>query len=56
MDKPFHCDPEILGGVPVFQGTRVPVRNLFDHMLAGDSLENFLRKFFLYDATKPSKF
>lgn len=38
-----HCDPEIQGGVPVFYGTRVPVKNLFDYLEAGDSLDQFLR-------------
>ena len=40
-----HCDPEILGGVPVFVGTRVPVENLFDYLSAGDSLDDFLHSF-----------
>ncbi len=40
-----HSDPEILGGVPVFVGTRVPVQNLFDYLSAGDSLDDFLRSF-----------
>ncbi len=40
-----HSDPEILGGVPVFVGTRVPVENLFDYLSAGDSLDDFLRSF-----------
>ncbi len=34
-------DKEILGGTPVFVGTRVPVKNLFDYLVAGDSLEDF---------------
>ena len=38
-------DPEILGGTPVFIGTRVPVRILFEHLEAGDSLEVFLDDF-----------
>jgi len=38
-------DPEILGGTPVFVGTRVPVRVLFEHLEAGDSLEVFLQDF-----------
>ena len=41
----IHSDPEILGGVPVFVGTRVPVENLFDYLSAGDSLEDFLHSF-----------
>ncbi|MGE0875907.1 MAG: DUF433 domain-containing protein [Burkholderiales bacterium] len=39
------CDPEILGGTPVFAGTRVPVRILFEHLEAGDPLEVFLQDF-----------
>jgi uncharacterized protein (DUF433 family) len=38
-------DPEILGGTPVFIGTRVPIRILFEHLEAGDSLEIFLEDF-----------
>jgi len=38
-------DPEIHSGTPVFRGTRVPVRTLFDHLEAGDSLEVFLEDF-----------
>jgi len=46
MDKPVvHRDPEILGGTPVFVGTRVPVKNLFDYLEAGDSLNDFLTSF-----------
>ena len=40
-----HRDPEILGGTLVFVGTRVPVKNLFDYLEAGDSLEVFLDEF-----------
>jgi uncharacterized protein (DUF433 family) len=40
-----HRDPEILGGIPVFRGTRVPVKTLFDYLEAGDSLEVFLDEF-----------
>ena len=40
-----HCDPEILSGTPVFVGTRVPVKILFDYLEAGDSLEVFLDEF-----------
>ena len=40
-----RCDPNVLGGTPVFAGTRVPVRNLFDCLEAGDSLDQFLRSF-----------
>jgi len=38
-------DPEILGGTPVFVGTRVPVKSLHDHLEAGDSLDEFLDSF-----------
>jgi uncharacterized protein (DUF433 family) len=44
-DPAVHSDPEILGGVPVFVGTRVPVQNLIDYLSAGDSLDDFLRSF-----------
>jgi len=40
-----HSDPEIMGGEPVFVGTRVPVYNLFDYLKAGDSLNEFLEQF-----------
>ncbi len=40
-----HSDPEILGGTPVFRGTRVPVKNLLDYLAAGDSLDKFLDDF-----------
>ncbi len=40
-----HRHPEILGGTPVFVGTRVPVRSLFDYLAGGDSLEEFLHQF-----------
>ena len=40
-----HSDPGILGGTPVFVGTRVPVQVLFDCLDAGDSLERFLNQF-----------
>ena len=38
-------DPDILGGTPVLKGTRVPVRIIFEHLEAGDSLEVFLEDF-----------
>ena len=46
MKKPsITVDPEIHSGTPVFAGTRVPVRTLFDHLEAGDALEVFLDDF-----------
>jgi len=44
-DQVVHSDPEILGGTPVFVGTRVPVRTLFDYLEGGDTLDEFLRQF-----------
>ncbi len=38
-------DPDILNGTPVFKGTRVPVKNLFDYLEAGDSVDKFLEDF-----------
>lgn len=38
-------DPEIHSGTPVFAGTRVPIKTLFDHLEAGDSLDVFLDDF-----------
>lgn len=40
-----HSDPEILGGTPVFIGTRVPVQSLFDYLESGDTIDEFLRQF-----------
>ena len=40
-----HSDPEIMGGTPVFIGTRVPVQSLFDYLEGGDTLNEFLRQF-----------
>ena len=41
----INIDAEILGGKPVFTGTRVPVESLFDHLEAGISLDEFLEDF-----------
>ena len=38
-------DKDILNGTPVFKGTRVPVKNLFDYLEAGDSIDRFLEDF-----------
>jgi uncharacterized protein (DUF433 family) len=40
-----QIDPDIQGGTPVFAGTRVPVKNLFDYLEGGESLETFLQDF-----------
>lgn len=41
----IHIDPEILGGTPVFRGTRVPIETLFDHLEDGISIDEFLTDF-----------
>lgn len=40
-----HSDPEIMGGTPVFVGTRVPLQNLIDSLEGGESVEDFLEAF-----------
>ena len=44
-EQVVHRDPEIQGGVPVFTGTRVPVKNLFDYLETGETLDQFLLDF-----------
>lgn len=41
----INIDPEIMGGTPVFVGTRVPIKNLFDYIEGGDDLQEFLDNF-----------
>ena len=41
----INIDPDILGGTPVFFGTRVPIKNHFDYLKTGDSIEVFLEDF-----------
>jgi uncharacterized protein (DUF433 family) len=46
MKQPIiSCDPEIMGGTPVFFGTRVPVQTLLDYLEAGESINDFLEGF-----------
>lgn len=46
MESPvINIDLEILGGMPVFFGTRVPIKNLFDYLESGESIETFLDDF-----------
>jgi uncharacterized protein (DUF433 family) len=45
MPHAIVCDPEIMHGLPVFRGTRVPVQTLFEYLAGGDSLEDFLEGF-----------
>ena len=45
LNQFIESDAEKLSGTPVFRGTRVPVKNLFDYLEAGDNLEEFLDDF-----------
>jgi len=45
QESVIHSDPEILGGTPVFVGTRVPLRNLIDYLERGHGLDVFLDAF-----------
>ena len=45
MDSVIVKNPEILGGMAVFRGTRVPIQNLFDYLEGGETLEEFLEGF-----------
>ena len=45
LSQVLHSDPDILGGTPVFVGTRVPVQSLFDYLEGGETLDEFLRQF-----------
>jgi uncharacterized protein (DUF433 family) len=46
MDTPvISCNPDVMGGSPVFSGTRVPVQTLLDYLEAGDSIDDFLAGF-----------
>ena len=46
MTRPvLSCDPEVMGGTPVFSGTRVPVQTLLDYLEAGESIDDFLEGF-----------
>lgn len=42
---PIHSDPEIMGGTPVFVGTRVPVQTLYEYLEGGESIDVFLDHF-----------
>jgi len=45
MQKVINIDKEILGGTPVFMGTRVPIKNLFDYLEDGETIVEFLDDF-----------
>lgn len=43
--SPISRNADIMGGAPVFTGTRVPVQTLLDHIEAGESIDDFLEGF-----------
>jgi uncharacterized protein (DUF433 family) len=48
MDTPYNVivkDPDLLGGTPVFRGTRVPFQALLDYLEGGQTLDEFLDDF-----------
>ena len=46
MKSPIiSCDPEVMGGTPVFSGTRVPIQTLLDYLEAGELIDQFLQGF-----------
>lgn len=45
MENAIEINKNILGGIPVFKGTRVPIKNLWDYLEGGDSIEVFLKGF-----------
>jgi len=56
LDGITHRYPDILSGVPVFVGTRVPVRSLFDYLEGGDTSKNFFINSPRLSASKPSPY
>lgn len=45
MQEPITRDPEVMHGTPVFRGTRVPVKTMFEYLENGESLDDFLEGF-----------
>jgi uncharacterized protein (DUF433 family) len=45
MDSPISRSPDVLGGTPVFAGTRVPLQTLLDYLEGGESIDDFLEGF-----------
>ena len=45
LESIVSCSQEIMGGTPVFSGTRVPVQTLFDYLEAGETIDDFLEGF-----------
>jgi uncharacterized protein (DUF433 family) len=46
MESPvISCSPDVMGGTPVFSGSRVPVQTLLDYLEGGESIDDFLAGF-----------
>lgn len=45
LETVASSSPDIMGGIPVFPGTRVPVQTLLEYIKAGDTIDDFLRGF-----------
>ena len=45
LDNYVSTTPEVLGGTPVFKGTRVPIKILFDYLQGGDNIQEFLENY-----------
>lgn len=45
LSQVVQSNPDILGGAPIFVGMRVPVESLFDHLVGGNTLDEFLYQF-----------
>ena len=45
LESVVWVDPERMSGAPCFYGTRVPVKNLFDYIAGGDTVDDFLEGF-----------
>lgn len=55
-DRVVVADPQVLGGTPVFAGTRVPVDTLLAHLKAGDTIDTFLEDFPSVSRTQVNEF
>jgi uncharacterized protein (DUF433 family) len=46
MKRPIiSCSPDVMGGTPVFAGTRVPVQTMLDYLEAGETIDDFIEGF-----------
>jgi len=45
MKRAISCSPDVMGGTPVFSGTRVPVQTLLDYLEGGETIDDFLAGF-----------